>query len=367
MNNEHEWVEDFYRQALAENRPDKLVLLDLTEQMESLSKENPDQRLALCERGHTLATQFNEPWWSAFFGFWKCEILLYQKHDPEAALRVAAALVVETRGAGFRAFPYRVAIHLNFIAAYFKIDPIGYAPQIRAALENSEMEWDQYPSFYLLYWQLRTRFLTALDNPEAVEIGWQHFGHACHYHATQDNGSSHYVIYALVDLLNALHRFDRTQARRQVVELAEMGADLSRRDANERLNAIFTMWRAVGARFSRNESEAKRFYRLAQQKQAALSPPRNATFPIALVFHEAGGEGELALAICDEAIEVARSRAHWFEAASYGSRKCEILRGLNRPWQSEAAPLREVAAHLPSQEYWEEKLRDWQRMDESGE
>lgn len=359
MNNEHQWIEDFYLKSLAQNRPDKLVLLDLTEQMEGGSKENPDERLALCERGLALATQLNEPWWNAFFGFWKCEVLLYQKHDPEAALRVAAALVIETRKPQFRAFPYRVAIHLNFIAAYLKIDPIGYAPQIRAALENAEMEWHQYPSFGLLYWQLRTRFLTALDNPEAVEVGWGHFGHACHFHAAQDTTSSHYVIYALVDLLNALQRFDPMAARRQVAELADLGEDLSRRDGNERLSAIFTMWRAVGARHAGNESEAQRFYRLARQKGAALSPPRNALFPAALAFHDAGGESELALAVCEEAIEVARTHGHWFDAASYGSRKCEILRDLNRPWQGEAASLREVAARLPSREHWEEKIRNW--------
>ncbi len=367
MNNQYQWVEDFCRQALAENRFDKLVLLDLVEQMESLSRENPDERLALCERGHALAVQLAEPWWSAFFGFWKTEILLYEKHDPAAALRVAARLVVETRGPQFSAFPERIAIHLNFIAAYSKIDPIGHAPQIRAALENSEMEWHRYESFYLLYWQLRTRFMTALDNPEAVEIGWQHFGHACHYHATQASESSHYIIYALVDLLNALHRFDPTEARRQVAELAELGADLSRRDGNERLTAIFTMWRAVGARCAANESEARRFYRLAQQKQAALSPPRNAIFPAALVFHEAGGEDEKALTVCEEAVEVARTHEHWFDAAIYLSRKCEIMRGLNRPWEGETAPLREIAARLPSREHWEEKIREWKRMDASME
>ncbi|HEX8465949.1 MAG TPA: hypothetical protein VF627_15150 [Abditibacterium sp.] len=359
MNDPYHWIYEFADRAMEENRPDKLHLIEILAQSESLSNELPDARLALCEQGRALAQSLDEPWWSATFDYWKSEILLYYKHDPEAALAVAAKLLVEMRKPQFAAFPHRLGVHLNFIAAYSKIDPIGYAPQIRAALD--EADWNPDDSSHGVYWQLRTRFLTAIGDAEAVEVAWGHFHFACEYHAKHDSGSSHYIIYALLDLLIALHRFEPEAARAQTAELAEWGEELSRHDRNERLSAIFTMWRAVGARFSGDEPSAARFYRLAMKKQTALSPPRSAVFPAALAFHLDGDEMEKALQICDATAEIAQQHGHWFEMATHLAKKCEILRLVARDFAAEAIELRQVAAKLPSKAHWEAQLSHWEQ------
>ncbi len=359
MTDPYGWIYDFADQAHAEARFDKLQLIEILAQSESLSNENPDERLALCEQGRALAASLDESWWVATFNYWKSEILLYYKHDPEAALSVAAKLVVELRKPEFGAFPLRTGAHLNFVASYSKIDPIGYAAQIRAALNDADA-WNPEDSSHGVYWQLKTRFLTAIGEPEAVEVAWQHFDFSCDFHATRDPISSHYIIYALVDLLIALNQFDPDAARAQTFELAALGEELSRRDKNERLNAIFTMWLAVGARFSGDERQGQRWYRLGLQKQASLSIPRNAVFGAALTFHEAGGEFEKSLQICDEAIEIARHHAHWFDVAWWQCKKIEILRELQQPYRQDAEKLREAAAKLPSKAHWEAKISGWE-------
>lgn len=356
MKNPWQWIWEWTVQAQEDGDADKLRLPAFLELAESYSSEEPDARLALYERGRELAAQMQEPWWVVLFEYWKCETLLYYKHDPEAALQLAARLVVETRKPQYAALPERVGLSLNFIAAYSKIDPIGYQKPIRDAIEAGQEDWAIYEGYHQVYWQLRTRFLTAIGDPEALDVAWEHYQVSWQFHANTGDSSAHYVIYALADLLPAQWLFDREAARLQTAEMAELGLELSPLSQNDRLMAVFLMWSALGARFGGDETEAARFYRRAFEKQATLSVPRNAVYYAALAFHEAGSEWEKMLAMCEEAIEVAQAHQHHFETATLRFRKCEILQQLKRGWSDEGARLLQVAASLPSKSYWETRL-----------
>jgi hypothetical protein len=356
MKNPWQWIWEWTMQAQEDGDFEKLRLPAFLEQAESYSSEEPDARLALYERGRELAAQMQEPWWVVLFEYWKCETLLYYKHDPEAALQLAARLVVETRKPQYAALPERVGLSLNFIAAYSKIDPIGYQKPIWDAIEAGQDDWAIYEGYHQVYWQLRTRFLTAIDNPEALDAAWDHYQVSWQFHANTGDSSAHYVIYALADLLPALWLFDRESARLQTAEMAELGRELSPLSDNDRLVAVFTMWSALGARFEGDEEEAARFYRRAFEKQANLSVPRNAIYFAALAFHEAGGEWDRMLAVCEEAIEVAIAHKLRFETATLRWRKCEILKRMGRGWDEEATRLRVTVASLPSKAHWEDRL-----------
>ncbi|HEX9998583.1 MAG TPA: hypothetical protein VGB45_15695 [Abditibacterium sp.] len=356
MKNPWQWITEFAISAGSRGDFERLRLVEILEEAQSYPNEDPDARLALYQTGRELAAQLIEPWWVVVFEYWKSETLLYYKADPEGALQIAAKMVVETRKPIYAAQPERVGLSLNFIAAYSKIDPIGYEKPIRDAIAAGEGDWATFAGFHEVFWQLRTRFLTSIGDEAALEAAWEHLRVSENYHAQQRDSSAHYVIYALADLLTALWRFDRETARALTGELAQVGCELAPWSENERLGALFTMWRAVGERLVENEAVAARLYKTAQRKQIHLAPPHNALFAPALIFHEIADEREKMLEICDAASKVANAHALRFEEASWLLQKCGILAGMGRDFGTDADNLRLATAVLPSKNYWEAQL-----------
>jgi hypothetical protein len=355
MTSPYRWIWEFALRAEQEDDADRLRLVEILETSQSYPTENPDARLALYQQGRELAEQLQEPWWVVVFEYWISETLLYYKHDPEGALKVAARMVIETRKPQYAAQPERVGLSLNFIAAYSKIDPIGYEAQIRGAIAAGEKDWNLFEGFYEVYWQLRTRFLFAIGDPAAVEVAWEHFRVGYNHQAHHDP-SGHYVIYALADLLPALWQFDREEARLHTAELAELGQILSPLSDNERLETVFTMWRALGAHLEGNEQEAQQFYRRAFEKQKHLAPPQNAIFGAAICFHEEREEWHKVFDVCEEAAQIAEAHSLRFEAAGLRLKQCEAASRIGLDMQEPARKLRAVSSGLPSKNYWEKKI-----------
>ncbi|RYG72661.1 hypothetical protein EON80_03895 [bacterium] len=356
MTSPYRWIWEFALQARSNGDEDRLRLVEILEVSQSYPTENPDARLALYRQGLDLARNLNEPWWVVVFEYWISETLLYYKHDPEGALKVCARMVVETRKPIYAAQPERVGLSLNFIAAYTRIDPIGYEKQIRGAIESGEKDWQLYEGFYEVHWQLKTRFLTAISDPEAVDVAWDHLRAGFNHQALHDS-TGHYVIYALIDLLAAMWLLDEEQARHHTADLAHFGEEMSPLSENDRLEAVFTMWRAVGARIAGDEEAAQAFYRSAFAKQAALAEPRNAVYWPAIYFHRERGETDRLLEVCEEAARISEEFNLRFEAATLRLKQCEVASAAGLNPEIYAHKLREVSAKLPSKTYWEEKLK----------
>ena len=360
MKNPWQWISEFAVLAASNGDYERLRLVEILEEAQSYPNENPDARLALYQIGRDLAAQLGEPWWIVVFEYWKSETLLYYKSDPEAALQIAAKMVVETRKPHYAAQPERVGLSLNFIAAYSKIDPIGFEIPIRDAITSGEGDWATFAGFHEVFWQLRTRFLTAIGDPAGLDAAWEHLRVAENYHAQQRDSSGHYILYALADLLTALWKFDRETAPVLTLELANVGIELAPWSQNERLAAIFTMWRAVGERIGGDEKRALASWKSAQNQQKILAPPQNSLFAPQFIWHEIAGENEAMMGICDAAIEVANHHDLRFESASWNLQKCRILAELGRELGVDASNLRAVAARLPSKKYWETLLLEWE-------
>lgn len=355
MTSPYRWIWEFALRARYEGDSDRLRLVEILESSQNYPTEQPDSRLTLYRQGRDLAQQLNEPWWVVVFEYWISETLLYYKQDPEEALKVTARMLVETRKPMYAAQPERVGLSLNFIAAYTRIDPIAHEAHIREAIEAGQSDWHLYEGFYEVYWQLKTRFLTAIGDPAAVEAAWEHlragFNHQAHH-----DPSGHYVIYALADLLPALWLFEPEQAREHTTDLAQLGETLSPLSENDRLEALFTMWHALGARIAGQEEEAQALYRSAWNKQSALVAPRNVTHWPAIFFHLEAGEVEQAIEEAEQAATIAEEHNLWFEAATVRWKQCQLAAEAGFNSAEFIQKLREVAQKLPSKQHWETKI-----------
>ncbi len=343
-------MRDFHFRAVENGDFERMQLAILWERSVEYSYERPDEKLAILEQAGALARKLNEPYWDMFFDHWKIEVLLYEKHQPAAALKLAARSAFEVRKPIYDAFAYRPQIALSLTACYLKLDPIGYEPMLREAFEYARVQCQHDEELKPYFAQQWSRFLEAIGAPDAVEANWQHL------YAAYQSGTEHYVLFALVHLCSTLASYDLPAARSHVGEFAALGIELCRMEDRDREAAMFTMWAAVAARWEGDESEARKMYARAYEMQKRLSSPHNAVQFAATIYHETAGEWDEALRVVEDEIEVTRAHDLAFLEAKRRLKQIELLSKLNRDCADAIAQLREVASRLKSREYWEDEL-----------
>ena len=185
-------MRDFHWDAVQRGDRQRMQLAILWERSVALSYERPDEKLAIYEQARALAHQLNEPYWAMFFDHWKIEVLLYEKHRPQEALKLAARAAFEVRKPLYDAFLYRPQITLSLTACYLKLDPLGYEAPLREAFAYAREQCAGDEELRPYFAQQWSRFLEAVGAPDAVPANWQHL------HAASQSGTEHYVLFALV-------------------------------------------------------------------------------------------------------------------------------------------------------------------------
>ena len=347
--NSYQWVWEFDAAARARGDAARVQLHQLLNQGNEIDRERPDEEFALYERGQVLARDLGESWWVLMFEHWKIECLLFRKRDAQTALDLAARAVVEVRKPQYDAFPQRAALHLNLVSAYSKIDVIGYQTEIREAFELLQNEGgDLSDRVYLA--QQWTNFLMGIDSPASVEAAWKHLALA------EESRDGHYLSCAFSYLCSALVQYDESGAREHLRELSARGEEIARLSQRKSAAATLLMWRALAARYDGDESGAKRFYRLAFERQKSLHAPRTAVYFGAIEFHEFGGETQRALEVADAELREIEGLGWDFVEAEKRWKKCEIMHQAGWDFEAESEKLRAAAAHLKSKSHWDAKI-----------
>ena len=347
-----DWIRDFYQQAKREGDEPRLALLDFYTRAVEAGHERPEERLALYEAGRASARELGEPWWEIFFEHWKIETLLFSKQDARTALDLAARAVCEVAKPRYDGMPERASLNLNLVSAYAQLDPIGYAPKIRAAFAYIGSHCEIFPAFAPYHAQQWAAFLDVIGDPQSVEAAWWHLDLA------EGSDSDHYRMGAFLLLCKVLVQRAPADARFWLPELSREAERCARSEGRERAVAAALMWRALSARWENDEGAAQEFYRRAWNIQNRMTTPKNAVNFAAVVFHQSRGEWDEALRVCQAEIRVLRAHQLTFLEAKRRLKKCELLRQSGRSWSREAARLRAAAAGLPSREHWEEKLAE---------
>ncbi len=343
-------MRDFHFRAVQNGDFERQQLAILWERSVELSYESPDQKLAILDQAGALARRLNEPYWDLFFDHWKIEVLLYEKHQPAAALKLAARAAFEVRKPIYDAFAYRPQITLSLTACYLKTDPIGYEKPLREAFEYARAQCQSDEELRPYFAQQWSRFLEAIGAPDAVEANWQHL------YAAYQSGTEHYVLFALVHLCSTLASYDFEAARAHIGEFSAVGLELCRIEERDREAAVFTMWAALAARWDGDENRARQFYARAYEMQKRLTSPHNAIQFAATLYHEEAGEWAEALRVVEDEIKVLQQHELAFLEAKRRLKQIELLRRLGRDAAGAIARLREVASGLKSREHWDGEL-----------
>ncbi len=348
-------MRDFHFNAVQNGDAQRQQLAILWERSVELSYERPDQKLAILDQAGALARRLNEPYWELFFDHWKIEVLLYEKHQPAAALKLAARAAFEVRKPIYDAFAYRPQITLSLTACYLKTDPIGYEKPLREAFEYARQQCqadDELRPYFAQQW---SRFLEAVGASDAVEANWQHL------YAAYQSGTEHYVLFALVHLCSTLASYDLPAARAHIGEFSALGLELCRIEERDREAAVFTMWSAVAARWASDYRSAHQHYERAWELQKRLHSPHNAVQFAATLYHEEASEWADALRVVEGEIAVNQKHELEFLEAKRRLKQVELLGRLGRKPDAAVKQLRAVALRLKSREHWEAQLEELEK------
>jgi hypothetical protein len=246
------------------------------------------------------------------------------------------------RGPTFERFPWRFRVLDHLVVGYLNTDPVGFADEIRAALDHLEsVAGERGSPRYLLL--ARRRWLAAeLDRYDEAE-SHARAGLALAADDPDRWTASSHAVFCYSHLCHAAWLHDGPG----LAEMAEEGERLARQTGHRLEQSEFHLWLALLARRSGDEVLARRLAHQARGRVARLGmPPDHIYFDALVAFHLEGGEAEAALAARDRELVILSGRDRWNAEARCRAERCRLLGLLGRLTAGDVEEARRAARRL---------------------
>lgn len=284
---DRDWFTQFEADARAKGDADRLRLLQLIWRADAHRETNPDLMLSLLAEGRQLARRLGEPWWELFYDDRRAGALMKYKGDARSGLELAVRNALEVRKPAYDRFPWRFRIHDHLVVGYLNTDPVGYADEVREALDflARDVPPDGSPKYLVL---ARRRWLAGelgrLDEAEALARRALALAEGDPDRVT---ARSHAVFcYS--------HLCEIAFLRNDWAALAGWAAagEGPARELGHQLElAEMQTWQALLARRGGEEADGRRLCRAGARRVAGLGmPPDHIYYDARCAYHEHGGE-----------------------------------------------------------------------------
>jgi hypothetical protein len=338
-----DWFDEYGWDALRRGDEQRVRLARLHHEAYGYRETDPDRALALIAEGRRWAERLREPWWVLYYDHYRVHALLHFKQDYRDVLDLAVRNTLEARKPAYAAFPRRLLIHDDLVAAYTGIDPVGYAGPICEALAWLDAEAPAAgEDRYMLLGGVRQVALEVGDLAGAEEAVQRTLALA---DADPDCGmAQHFLVFsyaALVDL--CWRRGDWAR----LAEAAATGEELAREVGHKVELAGFWMWQALLARRSGAEGRATALYRKASAAMARVRmPPDPSYFDAECTFHELAEGPARALGVRERELRAIAGRGRLAYECACHLKRCRLLAKLGRLREEDLAAAREAARRL---------------------
>ncbi len=289
------WVEDYRRDAEANNDEARLRLTWIHPLAYQLRETDPDRSLELCEEGRRQAQVLNEPWWVLFFDHWKSTALMHWKRDYRTILDHTIRLTLEVRKPHFEQHPLRLTIFDDLVSAYLGIDPEGYAVPIQQALDFLEQEVPSEPDSnrYLLHARQRRLALDQGNLEQAWELSQKELALA--NQDPEGHRSRHFSVFVYDSRCEIAFRRKDWET---MASEARAGEELARVVGHQLELSELLLWQALAAGRQGDRARAEKLYRQASSRLDRLGmPPGEGGFDALAAYHELAEDWPSVLAV----------------------------------------------------------------------
>jgi hypothetical protein len=341
--NEGDWFDEYGWDALRRGDEERVRLARLHHEAYGHRETDPDRALALIAQGRRLAERLREPWWVLYYDHYHVHALLHFKQDYNDVLERAVGNTLEARKPAYAAFPRRLLIHDDLVAAYTGIDPVGYAGPIREALAWLDAEAPAAgEDRYMLLGAVRQLALDLGELGAAEEAVRQTLALA---DADADRGmAQHFLVFTYAALADLCWRRGDWAG---LAEVTATGEEVARQVGHRVELAGFWMWQALLARRAGEEGRAAALYRKASGSMARVRmPPDPAYFDAECAFHELAEGPARALGVRERELEAIAGRGRLACECACHVKRCRLLAKMGRLRAEDLAAARAAAGRL---------------------
>lgn len=335
----HEWIWKYAERAYEARDRESYELVALTRQAVPMIRDDPDRALALLEEGRALAEKLGEPWFARFFEHWAIQALLFHKRDPNRALPMAEAAVLETAKPEYADFPQRICLREDVISSYLHRDPQGYTAEIAEAIGYMQAEVPQDCACRHCLASLQTEFLLAKEQWEAAEQAALDA-----IRSAWPASDYHHALAAYASLCRiSYERRDWPKLR----HWSGIGKTFEGQDVGASSLHELLLWQAAALRHSGSLGSAAQEYRRVRaltRRQASVPSP--GFFDALFAYHEADPDPRPALAVCRLELEKLSGGGETIRECRVRLRRRDLLMRQGRPAAEEEAALRALAQTL---------------------
>jgi hypothetical protein len=257
---------------------------------------------------------------------------------------------LEVRQSHSDAFPQRICLHEDLINVYQGLDPLGYAPLIENALEYMEKEISPGMSCESCLRSLRADFYRSTEYPQAAETAWEHLSKSGVENRVESYGN------ACLELCHTLAIVEGFEARGHLAELSAEGYEvLSKAKITYSLHEAL-MWQALAARWNGDSNAPRALKRALNSRAKYGAAARPGYYHAAVFYYEADQNDKKAVQMLDEELQEIEGHSEFWREATRRLKKCELLRSMGLPFESELEKIREVTKNLKDPTLIEAKL-----------
>jgi hypothetical protein len=343
--------EDFRRTGDRE----RMRLVTLHHEGFALQETNPDGSYEIFTEGRNLAKRLDEPWFVYFYDVWRVQALTSYRQDYRNVLELAVHCVLEGRKPAFEHHPWKLAASNHLIDCYLGIDSLGYAEQIREALDYLEEVIEPGPNSHR-YVMTRHKRQFALDR-EALDEARSLALEVLALTDADDEGhrSRWFALPCLLDLAWIAWRQGDWESVAGQVDQAEGLAP--RVDQSQAEMAEAQVWQAVLCRRAGEEEGARRYTRAAAGRMSRLrSPAGPRYYDVLSLFFELGGDLERVVKVRDRELEGIADRGRLAYECDVLTKRLKALTRAGRLEEADIAAVRAAAGKLRKPEPYLAKI-----------
>ena len=342
-----DWIDTFYAQAYWKHDEPRKRLARQHYEAWQLLETQPQQALAMLEKGSQLAHSLSEPWWQAFYEYWRTEAWVFYLRDLNQGLYYAVQNAVECRKPHFDNFPGKGRVYRVLIDAYMFQDPIGYAHKIHEIIQymQDDIALDT-DTVYLL--QARRAQMDALFGQIEAAID------KATIYLNMSQHSAFRVMHAYEMLCFYAHlqeKYDLAEA--YAVEVAENARRCQRKSGL----LMSYLYRALLYRLRGDDKNAGSFYSRYLGVWQQMGIGRSTTsYDWLCAYHEAGGDTETAWALREEQVGALVDRGFYHDECWCRMRRLQLLGRMGRPQDDEFQQAQQAISRLQKPQVFADAL-----------
>jgi hypothetical protein len=307
----------------------------------SLRESEPDMAIDILNQIRDEAIKSNQYHWRLLAEHWRVQVYISFKRDFVSASRFAIEAAVESRKPEYRNFREFVCVQNNLILVYEGIDPLGYADEIKEAID---LTIDQTNPQMSCHYCLNHRLMDYhLNNGELYKARDQ---------AAKFFAITHAQLHYRIQAYEKLCYFSREdKAWSDLLELSRRGQEAASKNNDESSFIALKAYETLALQELGMYKEAEDAYQLQKLHAAGLKMVLSDDYFDTLVaYHEAQGKLEAALEIRKIHLEKFENagRTYWECLARLD--EIRLLRLLGRDIQAKSQTLRELAQQLKKPE-----------------